>query len=368
MSNIRVLVIDDSPLARGLLGEIITQTPGMEVAGYARDGVAGAAELTRLQPDLVTLDLEMPRMGGIHFLETVLPLHPTPVVVVSSIAKEGQKITLQALALGAVDFVTKPTTTTATGFEDYAALVRAKLLAAAQINRTVLREMLRPHAAQAALGLTQPLVPLVKQTPREAPPQGIIAIGASAGGPVALKRMLEGLPADSPPVLIAQHMPAHFTGAFAQRLDAHCAMHVVEASDGDRPKSGVAYVAPGDAHLRLVQDRDGWKLQVTPGPAVRQHRPSVDILFESVASVAGKRAIAIILTGMGDDGAAGIVAIKKHGGFAIAQDASSSAIYGMPRAAAATGLLDVVVPLESVATACGAAVARWKSVPNAVRA
>ena len=350
--TVRVLIIDDSPLARGLIGEIIAQTPGWEVAAYARDGVAAAEELKRIAPNIVTLDLEMPRMDGVRFLETILPDHPLPVVVVSSIAKAGQALTMRALALGAVDFVTKPNASTAQAFEQYATLLRAKLNAALNVNRDALRQLLaRPRDSAARANVALPASPSLR--PQLSGKKGaLIALGASAGGPLALRRVIEDLPAHCPPVLIAQHMPAPFTAAFATRLGKDSALRVREARNGDVLEAGCGYVAPGNTHMRVICQGSVYRLVVEPGAAIRQHRPSVDVLFESVAQAAGALGVVAVLTGMGDDGARGVVAVKEVGGRAIAQDAATSAIYGMPRAAAATGVLDAILPLERIAQAC----------------
>jgi two-component system, chemotaxis family, protein-glutamate methylesterase/glutaminase len=357
----RVLVVDDSPLARGLIGEIIGGMPGWEVAGYARDGVAGANELARLEPDVVTLDLEMPRMGGLKFLESVLPTSPVPVVVVSSIAKEGRAVTLRALSLGAVDFVTKPVAASAEEFEVYSHLLRAKLQAAAIANRAAIRAV--ATRTKPALLVTQQLQPLGSTPPRTISVEvgGVIAIGASAGGPMAVRTVLEGLPAQCPPVVIAQHMPAPFTEAFARRLGTDTAIQVMLAVDGTLLQPGTAYVAPGDGHMQVLAGKEGYRLAVKPGAALRQHRPSVDVLFESVAAAAGSLAVGAVLTGMGDDGARGVAAIKRAGGYVIAQDEATSAIYGMPKMAVATGCVDQTLALREIAQACVQAASRVRT-------
>ena len=334
---VKVLVVDDSALVRQLIPGLLAGDPDIEVVGTAADPFIAREKVKRLSPDVLTLDVEMPRMDGLTFLQNLMRLRPMPVVMVSSLTEHGAAVTLDALGLGAVDFVAKPRLDVARGLAEYAGLLREKVKQAARAN----------------------VVPL---SPRQAPPRDgglshyrttdrLLAIGASAGGTEAIRHVLAAMPADAPAVVIAQHIPAAFSRKFAERLDKHSRMTVVEAVDGGQLLAGHAYLAPGGRHLRVQRNGARWQCRLDDGDLVRGHRPSVDVLFESVARQAGGNASAALLTGMGDDGARGLLALHEAGASTIAQDRASSVIWGMPGAAVALGAARQVLSLECVADA-----------------
>ncbi|MFP4137015.1 MAG: chemotaxis response regulator protein-glutamate methylesterase, partial [Halomonas sp.] len=334
-TRIKVLCVDDSALIRDLLTEIINEQPDMEVVAVAPDPIAARDLIKRHNPDVLTLDVEMPRMDGLDFLERLMRLRPMPVLMVSSLTQAGSEVTLRALELGALDFVAKPSLGIRSGMLEYASEIAEKLRAAARS---------RPHRARR----------------RDAPPperlkaplissEKLIIIGASTGGTEAIRRVLEPLPANSPAILITQHMPGGFTRSFAERLDRLCQIRVREASDGERILPGHAYIAPGDAHLKLARSGANYVARLDDGPPVNRHRPSVDVLFHSAATQAGRNAIGVLLTGMGKDGAAGLVEMRQAGAPTIAQDEASCVVYGMPREAIALGGAAEVLPLEEIA-------------------
>ena len=334
----RVLVVDDSALVRQVLTEILATDPGIEVVGTAADPLLAREKIKRLNPDVLTLDVEMPRMDGLAFLENLMRLHPMPVVMVSSLTERGADTTLQALALGAVDFVAKPKLDVARGLEAYADELRAKVKMAA---RSRVRALASPPRRP------QPAAPLrssigFRTTDR------LIAIGASAGGTEALRVVLEAMPADAPAMVLTQHLPASFSSAFAERLDRHSAMSVREASDGEAILPGHAYLPPGGRHLRVIRDGARWRCRVDDTAPVNLHKPAVDVLFQSVAQNAGANAIGAILTGMGEDGARGLLAMKLAGAPTLAQDEASSVVWGMPGSAVRLGATDEVLPLERI--------------------
>ncbi len=334
----RVLVVDDSALVRQVLTELLAADPGIEVVGTAADPLLAREKIKRLNPDVLTLDVEMPRMDGLAFLENLMRLHPMPVVMVSSLTERGADTTLQALALGAVDFVAKPKLDIARGLEAYADEIRAKVKMAARSRVRASASPLRRLPVQSAsshIGF--------RTTDR------LIAIGASAGGTEALRTVLETLPADAPAVVLTQHLPAAFSAAFAERLDRHSAMSVREASDGEAILPGHAYLPAGGKHLRIIRDGARWRCRVDDTAPVNLHKPAVDVLFRSVAQNAGANAIGAILTGMGDDGARGLLEMKQAGARTLVQDEASSVVWGMPGAAFKLGAADEVVPLDQVA-------------------
>lgn len=337
MSKIRVLCVDDSALVRGLMTEIINGQPDMEVVATAPDPLVARELIKQHNPDVLTLDVEMPRMDGLDFLERLMRLRPMPVLMVSSLTERGSEITLRALELGAVDFVTKPRLGIRDGLMEYSELIADKI-------RATSRARLRPQAAASAstpapARLTRPLASTEK----------IVVIGASTGGTEAIKDVLQPLPPDSPAILITQHMPAGFTRSFAQRLDSLCAVTVSEAVHGERVLPGHVYLAPGgEMHLKLARSGANYVIELEAGPPVNRHRPSVDVLFESAATTAGKNAIGVILTGMGKDGANGLLSLKRAGAQTLAQDEASCVVFGMPREAIALGAADEVVPLDNM--------------------
>jgi two-component system, chemotaxis family, protein-glutamate methylesterase/glutaminase len=348
--KIRVLIIDDSALVRSLLTEIVSAESDMEVVGAARDPLAARSLVRELNPDVITLDVEMPRMNGLEFLDKLMRLRPTPVVMISSLTQSGAEATLRALELGAVDFVAKPRLGIAEGFVGTAAEIAAKIRAAA------CSRMRAPRAAERS--------PALLPSRTAAGTQRLVCIGASTGGTEAVREILETFPGDAPATLITLHMPAEFTGRFAARLDGICRPRVSEAQDGERVLPGHAYVAPGGRHLTLKRNGSGYVVRIHDDPPVNRHRPSVDVLFDSAADQAGADAIGVLLTGMGKDGARGLLAMRDTGAWTIAQDEATSVVFGMPREAIAIGAAQEVLPIEAV----GAAIFEQLGRPRAVRA
>jgi len=343
MKKSRVLIVDDSALMRQVLQQVLESDPDLEVVGTASDPYVARDKIKALNPDVITLDVEMPRMDGLTFLEKLMKGHPMPVVMVSSLTERGCDTTLRALSLGAVDFVTKPKLDMRTGTLDLAEEIRAKVKAAASV-RVVARRTTNPSPALHAAA-SSPYLAQIKATHK------IVAIGASTGGTEALKDLLEVLPADFPAIVIVQHMPEKFTAAFAKRLDGICKINVKEAADGDRVLRGRALLAPGGKHMLLVRHGAEYSVKITDTEPVNRHKPSVDVLFDSVAEHAGNNAVGVILTGMGNDGARGMLAMKKAGAFNVAQDEASCVVFGMPKEAIAAGGTDEVHPLSKIAPA-----------------
>jgi two-component system chemotaxis response regulator CheB len=338
---IRVLVVDDSALIRSVLREIIGSQPDMEVVGVAPDPIVAREMIRRLDPDVLTLDVEMPRMDGLDFLEKLMRLRPMPVVMVSTLTERGSEITMRALELGAVDFVTKPKISIQNGMQDYADTIADKIRAAARarIRRTPPPAAAGSAAAPALLqSLGNPLASSEK----------LIIIGASTGGTEAIKEFLIQMPPDCPGILIVQHMPEGFTRSFAQRLDGLCRIAVAEATHGERVLPGHAYLAPGHSHLLLARSGANYVTALDQGPPVNRHRPSVDVLFRSAALHAGKNAVGVILTGMGRDGAAGMLEMRQAGAWNVAQDEASCVVFGMPREAIAAGATHETAPLKEL--------------------
>lgn len=341
----RVLIVDDSAVVRQILSEILASDAGIEVVGTAADPLLAREKIKRLAPDVITLDVEMPRMDGLAFLENLMRLHPLPVVMISSLTERGADTTLQALALGAVDFVSKPKLDVARGLAGYAEEIIEKVKAAA---RSRVRPLVR-GAAPPKLTLPAMASSTVAPGAQFRTTDRLIALGASAGGTEALRVVLESLPADAPAVVMTQHLPATFSTAFAERLDRHSAMAVREASDGEAVLPGHAYLPPGGRHLRVIRDGARWRCRIDDGPAVNRHKPAVDVLFQSVAQSAGANAIGAILTGMGDDGARGLLQMRQAGAPTLVQDEASSVVWGMPGAAFKLGAAEETVPLERIA-------------------
>jgi two-component system chemotaxis response regulator CheB len=334
---VRVVIVDDSALARQLIRAMLGGDGSIEVVGSATDPTTAADIIRTKNPDVITLDVEMPNMDGLTFLEKIMRVKPTPVVMVSSLTERGADVTLQALELGAVDFVTKPRIDVARGFEGKREELVAKIKAAA-------RARVRALAVVAPTAKERPKAPLVYRTTER-----IVAIGASTGGVEALREVICALPSDSPATLVVQHMPGGFTQRFAQRLNGLAQVAVVEAQDGQRALPGHVYIAPGERHLRLVRSGAQYLCKIDDGPRVCGHRPSVDALFHSVAAEAGRNAIGVILTGMGADGAKGLKAMREAGARTIGQNESSCVVYGMPKAANALGATEVEAPIGRIA-------------------
>lgn len=338
---IRVLVVDDSALMRQLLTEILAAAPDIEVVGSAQDPYVARDRIKELNPDVLTLDVEMPRMDGLTFLRNLMRLRPMPVVMVSSLTERGAEVTLHALELGAVDFVRKPDGPIAAGMREYADELIEKIRTAATIK-------VRPlQVAPAMTAESQPAraISSFRTTDR------VLAIGASTGGTEAIKEVLMRLPPDTPGVVIAQHIPAGFSAAFAERMNRQTGLVVKEAADGDRIMLGHAYIAPGDYHLQLARDGARYVCRLDRGEPVNRHRPSVDVLFRSVAKAAGANAAAALLTGMGADGAQGLKELYDLGVHTIAQDEATSVVWGMPGEAVKRGGAVEVLPLPDIAAA-----------------
>ncbi|WP_406672933.1 chemotaxis response regulator protein-glutamate methylesterase [Natronospira sp.] len=347
--KIRVVVVDDSALVRKLLTRMLESDPGIEVVATAPDPYVARDQIKRHDPDVITLDVEMPRMDGLTFLENLMRLRPMPVVMVSSLTHDGAKVTLQALELGAVDFVTKPAQQLSVKLEDYAAEVVSKVKAAARA-RVSSRETYSGEAREA-------FRQRVRESLREAGAyearstggrQKVVAIGASTGGTEAIRRVLECLPPNAPPIIISQHIPASFSGPFAERLNGICSLTVREAENGVPLMPGHAYVAPGDYHLRLRRDGARLVCRLDQSATVNRHRPSVDVMFESVAQAAGSESVGVLLTGMGRDGAEGLLQMRKAGASTMVQDEASSTVWGMPGAAVQLGAAEEILGLEAI--------------------
>lgn len=350
MSKIKVLIVDDSALVRQMLTEILDTAPGIEVVGAAQDPYIAREKIKQLKPDVLTLDVEMPNMDGVTFLRNLMRLHPMPVVMISSLTEKGADITLEALELGAIDFVEKPKIDVQTGLEDYSAEIIAKVKTAAQARVGVLSETapgimdVKPKLGADAVirkrGSSKPF----KTTDK------IIAIGASTGGTEAIKDVITKLPPDAPGVVISQHIPEAFSGPFAKRVDGISAMTVCEASDGQQILPGHVYIAPGSHHLIVERNGAQYICRLNDGPPVNRHKPSVDVMFRSVAQNVGPNAIGVILTGMGDDGARGLLEMKESGAPTIIQDENTSVVWGMPGAAAKLNAGDCELPLGHIAS------------------
>jgi two-component system chemotaxis response regulator CheB len=353
--KIRVVVVDDSALIRQLLTEIIQQTADIEVVGAAADPLAARELIRNTNPDVITLDIEMPKMDGLDFLEKLMRLRPTPVVMISTLTEQGSEAAVRALELGAVDIIAKPKLDIERTLRDYAESLCQKIRDAAQ---TKPRQLIQATPPTITPALSTDSVLAKSRAPLMVATERLIAIGASTGGTEALKAVLMALPATSPAVLITQHMPEAFTRSFAARLDSLCRLSVKEAEHGERILPGHAYVAPGSAHLLLARSGANYVVELNQGPPVNRHRPSVDVLFRSVANTAGANAMGVILTGMGKDGAQGMLELHDAGCWTIAQDEASCVVFGMPKEAIAVGGVDEVLPLDKIGLAITARVAK----------
>jgi two-component system chemotaxis response regulator CheB len=342
--KIRVLVVDDSALVRGLLTEIIERQPDMCCVGAAADPLVAREMIRTHSPDVITLDVEMPRMDGLDFLSRLMRLRPMPVVMVSTLTERGADVTLKALELGAVDFVAKPKIGVADGLRQLGADITEKIRAAARA-----RVARRPGPPAAAPGVPPPMPPPPMAQLGRLSTEKIIFIGASTGGTEATRELLAEMPADSPAVMITQHMPPGFTKSYAARLDSLCRIRVAEARDGERVLPGHAYVAPGGFHLSVERSGANYVARVTDGDPVNRHRPSVEVLFDSAARVVGRNALGVMLTGMGADGARAMKTMRDAGSFNLVQDEASCVVFGMPREAIAHGAAHEVLPLNRIA-------------------
>ena len=343
--KIRVIVVDDSALVRSLLAEIINRQHDMECVGTANDPLIAREMIRELDPDVITLDVEMPRMDGIDFLGRLMRLRPTPVVMISTLTERGAEVTLKALELGAVDFVAKPRVGLSSGLNDLAGPIvdKIRVAAVAQVRR-VHRD---PVSSGATVSAPAPAAGLLGRLSTEK----LIFIGASTGGTEAIKEVLVHLPADMPAIVITQHMPPGFTTSFAARLNGLCQITVKEAVNGERILPGHAYIAPGGTQFHIGRSGANYVAIVDDGPAVNRHKPSVEVLFKSAAALVGRNAYGIMLTGMGNDGAAAMREMKDAGSYNYVQDEASCIVFGMPREAIAHGAADEVLPLSQIAPA-----------------
>ncbi|HEY4369338.1 MAG TPA: chemotaxis response regulator protein-glutamate methylesterase [Steroidobacteraceae bacterium] len=346
---IRLLIVDDSALVRKLLTEMLGSDRDIEIVGTAVDPYAAREKIKQLNPDVITLDVEMPRMDGLTFLENLMRLRPMPVVMVSSLTQKGADVTLRALELGAIDFVAKPKIDVAGSLTDYADELIAKVRMAAGARVSPRTSVPRAHLPQVDERRSADAVlpagsgrRVLKTTER------IIAIGASTGGTEAIREVLDALPADAPAIVISQHIPAAFSKPFAERMNRTSAMSVCEVQDGQYILPGHVYIAPGDRHLLVERDGARYRCRLNDGPAVNRHRPSVDVMFRSVAQNVGLNATGVILTGMGDDGARGLKEMLEAGAGTIAQDEASSVVWGMPGAAVRLEAAQHVMPLHRI--------------------
>jgi two-component system chemotaxis response regulator CheB len=336
-NKIKVVIVDDSALIRSVMTEIVNSQPDMEVVGVAPDPLVARDLIKRTNPDVLTLDVEMPKMDGLDFLEKLMRLRPMPVLMVSSLTERGSEITMRALELGAVDFVTKPKISIQTGMREYTELIADKIRGAARA-RLKPRTLQAPAASAPLPQLRSPLTSSEK----------LIIIGASTGGTEAIREFLMQMPSDCPGILIAQHMPEGFTSSFAKRLDSLCKISVTESQGNERVLPGHAYIAPGHSHLLLSRSGANYMTRIEQTDPVNRHRPSVDVLFRSAALAAGKNAVGVILTGMGKDGAQGMLEMKNAGATNFAQDEATCVVFGMPREAIAIGATHEVGPLKAL--------------------
>ncbi len=343
MEKIKVLIVDDSPLIRNILTEILKSDPAIDVVGSAADPYIARDKIKKLNPDVLTLDIEMPRMNGIQFLSNLMRLHPMPVVMVSTLTEKGADITFKALELGAVDFVTKPTVDVSHQLSLYADELIEKVKTAAvarlqsRVNRASDVAVDNSVSAKCRSDLSNRAV------------DGMIAIGASTGGTEAIKEVLQRFPADTPPVVITQHIPEAFSAPFAYRMNRESAMEVCEAKDGQRILHGHVYIAPGDRHLLIEAGADGYICKLSDAPKVNRHRPAVDVMFRSIVQNVTVDTVGVILTGMGADGASGLKEMHDAGSYTVAQNEQSSVVWGMPGASVKLVGVDSILPLHKIA-------------------
>lgn len=345
MKKIRVVVVDDSALVRSLLAEIINRQNDMECVGTANDPLIAREMIRELNPDVITLDIEMPKMDGIEFLGRLMRLRPMPVVMISTLTERGAEVTMRALELGAVDFVSKPRVGLTDGINELASQIvdKVRVAAAAHIRRTVVQPT--PVAVNPATA------PRTQQFTGRVSTEKLVCIGASTGGTEAIKEVLTRMPADSPGIVITQHMPAGFTTSFAARLNGLCQITVQEASNGDRILPGHAYIAPGGKQFRIEKSGANYICVVEEGEPVNRHMPSVEVLFKSAARLVGRNAYGIMLTGMGNDGAKAMKEMRDAGSYNYVQDEATCVVFGMPREAILHGAADEILPLTAIAPA-----------------
>lgn len=358
MSKVKVLIVDDSALVRQVMTEILNADSAIEVVGTAQDPIDAREKIKKLNPDVLTLDVEMPKMDGITFLANLMRLHPLPVVMVSTLTQKGADVTFEALELGAIDFVAKPSVDVSTGLNDYAAEICEKVKIAASINVSKISDRRARKISskkESELSVAPKLSADAVLEKRVAPKRNlkttekIIAIGASTGGTEAIKEVLMMMPVDSPGIVISQHIPEAFSKPFALRMDKNCAMTVYEAVDGQQILPGHVYIAPGNRHLIVERNGARYICRLNDGPPVNRHKPSVDVMFRSVAQNVGANAVGAILTGMGTDGAEGLKEMLESGAATLVQDEKTSVVWGMPGEAYKIGATKEQYPLEKIA-------------------
>jgi len=343
--KINVLIVDDSALVRKALSDLLSTDPDIEIMATASDPFVAAKKMQQAVPDVITLDVEMPRMDGITFLKKIMSQHPIPVIICSTLTEKGTETAFKALEYGAVEIITKPQMGTRQFFEESRVRICDAVKAAARVRvKRVLPKKKAEPKLTADVVIAKPTSRAMVKTTEK-----IVVVGASTGGTEALSTFLEALPQDAPGIVIVQHMPEHFTASFAKRLDLSCKVNVKEAEDNDTILRGRALIAPGNYHLLLKRSGARYHVQIKSGPLVSRHRPSVDVLFRSTARYAGANAIGVIMTGMGDDGAQGMLEMKEAGAYTIAQDEATSIVFGMPQEAIKRGGVDKILPLQSIA-------------------
>lgn len=348
MNKIKVLIVDDSAVVRKFLSTVLSKSRQIEVVGSALDPYIAVDKIKKLKPDVLTLDIEMPRMDGITFLSKLMTSHPMPVIMVSSLTEKGADATIRALELGAVDFILKPDLYNEEGFKSFSEELIEKVIGASSsrirrlktVNRVL--DVDEKYSADVILSKKKP------ERVNRARSDTVIAIGASTGGTEVIAEIFSNLSENVPGIIIAQHMPEKFTKSFADRIDKLSKLYVKEAEKGDRVYRGTALIAPGNRHLLLKSDANGYFVEINDGPPVNRHKPSVDVLFRSVSQVASKNSIGIILTGMGSDGAQGLLEVKEAGLSTVAQDEASSVVFGMPAEAIRIGAADMVKNIEEI--------------------
>ena len=345
-NEIKILIVDDSAVVRQVLTGLLDGVSGLKVIGAAPDPIFALKKMETEWPDVIVLDIEMPRMDGVTFLKKLMGEHPTPVVICSTLTEKGAEVTMQAMSAGAVDIITKPKVNLRNFLQESKSTIIDVIKAAAQSRPKVLKSTSiapgRIAAGTDSMSSAAPLKPMVQTTDR------VIVIGTSTGGTQALEYLFTQLPRTAPPIVVVQHMPEHFTAAFAKRLDGICHVTIKEAAQNDRVLPGLVLIAPGGKHMLLQRSGAQYRVEVKDGPLVSRHRPSVDVLFRSSAQSAGANAVGVILTGMGDDGAHGMKEMHDAGALTIAQDEASCVVYGMPKEAVKLGAVDGILPLSAI--------------------
>jgi two-component system chemotaxis response regulator CheB len=358
MSDVNVMIVDDSAVVRQVLTEQLNALPGIRVGGSARDPIFAMKLFEKGWPDVIVLDIEMPRMDGITFLKKIMAEKPTPVIICSTLTEKGAEVTMQAMSAGAVDIITKPKAGLKGYLQDHKTLLGDAVRAAARARMSRLKHSeplpVKPKLTADAVLPDQRPRTLGETTDR------VVALGTSTGGTQALERVLSRLPRTAPGVVVVQHMPGQFTAAFASRLNSLCQVQVKEAQQNDRVIPGLVLIAPGTDHMLLHRSGAQYRVEIKPGPLVSRHRPSVDVLFRSVAHAAGANAVGIIMTGMGDDGARGLKEMHEAGALTLAQDEATSVVFGMPKEAIKLGAVDHVIPIDDIPAVITAAPTRQR--------